>query len=68
MNLTATLPLKVDYYVSAFETAIEISQQHKDFFIYLYKSNGGYYIIDHLGVNHSDERLISTFKNGKKSL
>jgi len=61
-------PIKVDTFISARETAKEESLDHPEHFIYLYKSNSGHYVIDHIGIKHDDERLLFTFKKGDLSL
>jgi len=61
-------PIKETSFIYARERAIEESFFHPDHFIYLLRSNSGFYLIDHLGLIHSDEKIIFTFKNGEKCL
>lgn len=64
----AYFPILETSFIYARERAIEESLNHSDFFIYLYRNNAGYYVIDHTGLKHSDEKIIATFKNGNKTL
>ena len=62
-------PIKEETYIYACETAREESKAHPDHFIYVWKSNSGYYLIDYLGMpKFSDERLIQTWRNGERTL
>jgi len=64
----ASYPIKETSFIYARERAKEESLDHPDHFIYLLRSNSGYYLIDHIGLKHSDEKIIFTFKNGEKTL
>jgi len=64
----ADYPLKESSFIYARERAKEESLEHPEHFIYLYKNNAGWYVIDHIGIKHDDERLICTFKGGDKTL
>ena len=64
----ASYPIKESHYITARETAREESIEHPDHFIYLLRNNYGMYLIDHIGLKHSDEKIIITFKNGEATL
>jgi hypothetical protein len=62
-------PIKEETFIYATERAKEESLEHPDHFIYLFRSNLGYYLIDVLGFpKFSDERLIATYYKGEKTL
>ena len=61
-------PIREESFIYARERAKEESFEHPDHFIYLFKSNSGGYVIDHIGIRHDDERILMTFKNGHKTL
>lgn len=68
MSTFASYPIKQSFFITARELAKEESKEHPDHFIYLLKNNSGGYFIDHIGLPHSDEHVIATFKNGEKVL
>ncbi len=62
-------PIKEHSFIYATERAKEESREHPDHFIYLFKSNQGYYLIDVLGLPKFDDvRLIATYRKGEKTL
>jgi hypothetical protein len=68
MSKLSEYPIQQTTFITARETAKEESLSHPDHFIYLFKNNSGGYLIDHLGIVHSDERILLTFKKGEKVL
>jgi hypothetical protein len=65
----AEYPIREYSYIYATERAKEESLDHPDHFIYLLKSNKGFYLIDVLGLpKFDDERLIATYRKGEKTL
>ena len=57
-------PIKEDSYLKALDVAIQESSQ-RDCFIYLFRNNRGYYIIDIFGELFSDEKLIMRIFKGE---
>ena len=63
-----TFPIMIPTYITAVETAREISKQLSDRFIYLYRLTAGGYLIDHLDLEFDNQKHIKTFKNGQITL
>jgi len=62
-------PIREYSYIYATIIAKEESLEHPDHYIYLLKSNRGFYLIDVLGLpKFDDERLIATYRKGEKTL
>jgi hypothetical protein len=68
MTQLSAFPIKETIYILALLLAKQASQYYPDFFFYILKNNSGGYFIDHIGLPHSDEHVIATFKNGEKVL
>lgn len=62
----AYYPLRFSDYSEALKTSQEESIEHKDWFVYLIRNNGGGYIVDFQGVAYSDETIIMCLKEGQR--
>lgn len=58
-----TLPIQEWDYRKAVELA-QTESMCSDYFIYLFRNNAGYYVIDNSGLVNSDEKLIMKFYKG----
>lgn len=58
-----TLPIQEwDY-----RKAVELAQRESiisDYFVFLFRNNSGYYVIDNMGLVNSDEKLIMKLYKG----
>ncbi len=68
MSAFNEFPIKRESLAESLETAKQESREHGAFFIYIFGNTSGMYVIDHIGLPHSDEHVIATFKNGEKVL
>jgi hypothetical protein len=63
--MTLFQPIKEDSYLKALDVAIQESLE-RTCFIYLFRNNRGYYIIDIIGELFSDEKLILKLYKGER--
>ena len=54
--------------LSASIAAQDLSNRYRDWFIYVCYNYAGFWAIDYLGIKYSDEKIVSTFYRGEKTL
>lgn len=68
-NLTEQFnPIFIPTYVTARETATELSKTYPNWYFHLSRKSEGGYVIDLLKDDYSNEKHLATFKNGELTL
>jgi hypothetical protein len=61
-------PVFIPTYVTAKETAVELSKTYPNWYFHLSRKSEGGYMIDVLKDDYSNEKHLATFKNGEITL